>query len=410
VQQQIYQHTFANGLTLLAERMEHVRSAVMYLMVPAGCAHDPPEQLGLAGVLSEMITRGAGPRDSRELTMALDNLGLDHSESVGLMHMAFGGGTIACNLPKGLEIFADILRRPHLPEDELESCQELALQNIASLEDEPGSRVMVELDKHFYPTPISNDQRGTVEGIEALDIDSIRRYHQKFFRPGGSILSVAGNIQWEPLLEQVQRLFGDWQGAAPTALTLGPEPEKHVHIDKELEQTQIALAYPSIPVAHEDFYAAMGAANILSGGMGSRLFTEIREKEGLCYSVDASFQPLKDRGAMVASAASLNHQAQRTLDKLLEELRRLPQGIEEEEIQRVRVRLKTSLIMQQESPSKRATAMASNWYYLGRVRRFEEVEAAVNGLSVKSILDHLHRYPPKDFSIVTLGPSPLTHS
>ena len=123
----------------------------------------------------------------------------------------------------------------------------------------------------------------------------------------------------------------------------------------------------------------MGAVEVLSGGMGARLFTEIREKEGLCYSVSA-FQPLKDRGAVVGFAASLNHQAQRTLDKLLEELQRLPEGIESEEVDRVQVGLKTSLIMEQESTSSRAGGLASDWYYLGRVRPFEEVQAAVNGL------------------------------
>src|SRR5688572_4279081 len=106
--------------------MEHVRSAALYFLVPAGCAYDPEDQLGLSGVLSDMITRGAGDLDSRALTEALDNLGLDRSESVGVMHMHFWGTTIARNLPAALEIYADILRRPHLPDDELESCQALA--------------------------------------------------------------------------------------------------------------------------------------------------------------------------------------------------------------------------------------------------------------------------------------------
>jgi predicted Zn-dependent peptidase len=163
-----------------------------------------------------------------------------------------------------------------------------------------------------------------------------------------------------------------------------------------------------VPVADPDYYVALGAVNILSGGMGARLFTEIREKEGLCYSVSASYMPMKDRGSVVAHAASLNHQAQRTLDKLLAELRRLPEGIEEEEVERVRVGLKTSLIMQQESTSSRALSLASDWYYLGRVRPFEEVQAAINGLTAGAILSHLRRCPPGDFSVVTLGPAALT--
>src|SRR5215471_18329613 len=119
--QEIYEHTFPNGLTLLAERMEHVRSAALNFLVPAGCVYDPPRHLGTGSVLAELITRGAGARDSRELTLALDNLGLDRDESVGSMHMRFWAATLARNLPAGLELYADILRRPHLPDEEMEA-------------------------------------------------------------------------------------------------------------------------------------------------------------------------------------------------------------------------------------------------------------------------------------------------
>src|SRR5438445_9869568 len=116
--------------------MEHVRSAAVNFLVPAGCVYDPPEYAGIGSVLSDLITRGAGQRDSRELTLALDNLGLDRDESVGVMHMRFWGSTLATNLPAALEIYADILRRPHLPEEELDSVKSLALQELQGLEDE----------------------------------------------------------------------------------------------------------------------------------------------------------------------------------------------------------------------------------------------------------------------------------
>ena len=128
--QDVYHHTFPNGLTLLAERMEHVHSAALNFLVPAGCVYDPPEHAGIASVLSDLITRGAGERDSRALSLALDNLGLDRDESVGSMHMRFWGATLARNLPSVLELYADIILRPHLPEDELEPVQMLALQDL----------------------------------------------------------------------------------------------------------------------------------------------------------------------------------------------------------------------------------------------------------------------------------------
>src|ERR671923_323087 len=152
--QEIYQHTFANGLTLLAERMDHVRSAALNFLVPAGCVYDPPEHLGVASVLSDLITRGAGTRNSRELTLALDNLGLDRDESVGSMHIRFWGATLARNLPAALELYADILRRPHLPEEEMDPVKALAYQDLQSLEDEPRQKVLIELRQRYYPPPL----------------------------------------------------------------------------------------------------------------------------------------------------------------------------------------------------------------------------------------------------------------
>jgi predicted Zn-dependent peptidase len=408
VPQEIYQQTFANGLTLLAERMGHVRSAALNFLVPAGCAYDPPDQLGIAAVLSDLITRGAGRRDSRELTLALDNLGLDRSESVSTLHTRFWGHTVARNIPAALELYADILRLPHLPDEEMEAVSALALQDLRGLEDEPRSKLLVELRKHYYPSPLSNHHRGTAECIERLTVGDVRAFHRRHYGPRGTILSVAGNIQWQTLREQVGRLFGDWDGGGEVPLESGPPPPRRGHLTKELEQTQIGVAYPSVPIGRPDYYDALGAVNVLSGNMSSRLFTEIREKEGLCYSVWASYQTLKDRATVVCYAGSRNDRAQRTLDLLLRELRRLVEGIQPDEVERVQAGLKSSLIMQQESTASRALSLASDWYFLGRVRGLDEIQAAVDALTPDSIVAHLHRCPPGDFAIVTLGPQELT--
>src|SRR5437660_2343762 len=229
VPQEFFHHTFPNGLTLLAERMEHVRSAALNFLVPAGCVYDPPEHLGIASVMSDLITRGAGLRDSRELSLALDNLGLDRDESVGSMHMRFWGATLARNLPGALDIYADILRRPHLPEEEIEPVQALALQDLQSLEDEPRQKVLIELRKLHYPAPLGHDRRGTPDGIESLHARVIRSHYRKLFHGRGTILSVAGNIEWEPLRAQVQRLFGAWEAGAEPRLQIGPQPSKRAH-------------------------------------------------------------------------------------------------------------------------------------------------------------------------------------
>jgi predicted Zn-dependent peptidase len=141
--------------------------------------------------------------------------------------------------------------------------------------------------------------------------------------------------------------------------------------------------------------------------MSARLFTEVREKRGLAYAVWASYQTFKGCAAVLAYAGTLNSQAPETLAVLLGELRGLRKGVTAEEVERVQAGLKTSLIMQQESTSARARALASDWYYLGRVRSLDEIQAAVSALTPAAIVDHVRRYPPRDLTLVTLGPRPV---
>lgn len=405
--QQVHQHTYPNGLVLLAERMEHVRSAAINFLVPAGCAYDPPRRGGIASVLAAMITRGAGARDSRELSLALDGLGVDRDESVGAINMRFWGSTLARNVPATLDIYRDIILRPHLPADELEPVQALAIQDIQSLEDSPQQKVMIELRRRYYPPPLNKERRGTIEEIEGLTPEAVKGQYRRLFRPNGAILSVAGNIEWAPLKDQVERLFGAWPRGEDIDVTPEPHEPTSEHLPKDTQQTQIAFAFPSAQVGHADYYAARAAEGVLSGGMSARLFTEVREKRGLCYSVVVRHETFKDRGTMVGYAGTGADRAQQTLDVTVRELRRLKDGVEDDEIDRVKAGLKSSLIMQEESTSARAGAIATDWYFLGRVRSFDEIQAAIDGLSARAVLGYLDRFPVRNLTLVTLGPEPL---
>jgi len=405
--QDIHTHVFDNGLTLLAERMPHVRSAALNFLVPAGCVYDPVDQLGTASVLSEMIRRGAGERNSRELSLALDNLGLDRDESVGQMHLRFWGATLASNLVPALELYSDILRRPHLPKEELDAVKALALQDLQALSDDPKSMVMVELRRRYWPLPLGRDRRGTPENLRRITADKLRKHFEATFGPKNTILSVAGNIDWKPLRDAVGRLFGDWTGGGEAELKLKKPVGGRGHIKKDTTQTQIAVAYPSVPFGHRDYFAAQGAVQVLSGGMGARLFTEVREKRGLCYAVWASYQTFKDRACMYCYAGTTNERAQETLDVTLAELHRLTEGVTADEVQRVQAGLKSAVIMQEESTSARAGALASDWYFLGRIRSIEEIQAAIDSLTPAGIVNYAKQYPPREMTVVTLGPKSL---
>jgi predicted Zn-dependent peptidase len=388
--------------------MAYVRSAAVNFLVPAGCIYDPPAHPGIGSVLADLMMRGAGKRDSRELSLALDALGLDHDESVGALHTRFWASTLARNIPAALEIYADILRRPHLPRKELDPVRALALQDLQGLEDEPKQKVLVELRRRHYPPPLGQDRRGTEAGLRSLTADSLRKHYQTLFQPKGCILSIAGNVEWKRARDQVEKFFASWKPGAETQVKLGKPLPKREHLPKETEQTQIGIAFDSVPFGRPEYYTALGAVNVLSGGMSARLFTEVREKRGLCYAVWATYQTFKDRASILCYAGTTNERAQETLDVTLRELERLKDGIEPDEVARVQAGLKSSLIMQEESTSARAGTLASDWYYLGRVRTFDEIQKAIDNLTPATIIDYLQKYPPGDYTLVTLGPKALT--
>ncbi len=406
---QVFQHTFDNGLTLIAENMPHVRSATINIIVPAGCAYDPLNMPGISSVLSEIILRGAGKNNSKELSLAMDGIGLDRSCSAGTNHIRLWGATLSRNLPKTIDLFADIILKPHLPKSDIESVKLLAAQEIMSIEDDPKQKVMLALRKTHFPSPLGNDRRGTLEGLKAITHDALTKFWKKNFRPSGTIISVAGNIEWEPLKAQVEKLFGKWKGGDVPPLKLSPGKGGTSHITKDTQQVQIGIAYPSVTYGHKDFYAAIGAVNVLSGGMSSRLFTEVREKRGLCYSVWASYQNFKEVASVICYAGTTTDMAQETLDVTLKQIGNLTKGIKEEEVKRLKIGLKSSMLIQEESSSARAGSIAVDWYYLGRVRPLEEIQKSIDSITTKSILAHVKEYNPKEFTIVTLGNKQLKY-
>lgn len=403
----IHQHQLPNGLTLLAEPMDYVRSVTCCFMVPVGAASDPADSSGMAGVLSDMLVRGAGQRDSRELSQAFDNLGVDRGESVDTLNMWLTGSTLSRNATSSIDLFADVILNPFLPEDELEAAQALALQDIQALEDSPQEKVMLELRKRYLPPPLNADKLGSEAGIANITAASLKKHFQTKFRPNGAIFSFAGNFEWPQLKAQIERLFSHWKKQADEDFTPKPHKSKSEHIEKETQQTQIALAYPGPSIRDADYYAARGFTNVLSGGMSSRLFTEVREKRGLCYSVYAGHDTHKEFGTVLAYAGTRNERAQETLDVMLAELRKVKDGVTQDELDRVKAGLKSALIMRQESTSARAVAIASDWSLLERVRSFDEIQSAIDGLTTKQVADCAAKWNADSPTVLTLGPKPL---
>ncbi|QDU89930.1 Peptidase M16 inactive domain protein [Pirellulimonas nuda] len=403
----IYSHTFPNGLTLIGEPVESRDSAAFNLLIPAGCSLDPVGKFGLANFTCEMTLRGAGSRDNRALVEALDGLGVERGESVGVTQTVFSAACVAEQLHDALAVYADIVRRPHLPGDQLEAGRQVCLQEVRGMEDEPAQKVIEVVRRQHYPAPWGRASHGNVEGIEAVTAADIQRFSAQRYRPDHAILAVAGRFDWDRTLEHVQSLLGDWH-VDPMAKEREEDPPPPItHIPLDSSQCHLGLAFNTVPYKHADYFQAWAAVGVLSGGSSSRLFTEVREKRGLCYTVSASLQSQVDRAAVFCHAGTSAERAQETLDVTCQELVRLAEGVTKEELDRLKARVKSSLIMQQESTSSRAASLARDWKHLGRARSLEEVAVAFDAVTAESINAFLKALPPRDFTIVTLGPQPL---
>jgi predicted Zn-dependent peptidase len=400
-------HELSNGLVLLAEPVATVESAAFTLMAPCGCSDDPADRLGLTGMLSDMALRGAGQRDSRRLINDLEVLGVERGESVGISQTSFSGATLAENLLDALAIYADIVRRPHLPEDQLEASRAVCLQEIWGVEDEPAQKLMDQLRRRTYPEPWGRASHGDEPGVSSITLADVQRHWAAFYRPNGAILSIAGKVDWEPLVGQVESLFGSWKPVdAATCIESAP-PAGSPHIHFEGNQSHIGISFPSVPYRDPQYLQAWAAVGVLSGGMSSRLFTEVREKRGLCYSVSASLQTQLARARVLCYAGTTAERAQETLDVTYSELIRLRQGVDQAELERLKARIKSGLILQQESTSARSGAIARDWYHLHRVRTLDELGREFDALTAHSINAYLDEHPPADFTFATLGPQPL---
>ena len=405
--EKFFTHRFDNGLTLVGQQMDDVSSAATTLALPAGAAHDPEGGAGMATVGSAWVIRGAGARDTRSLNDVLDALGCQHHEDAHSEHLVIGTAQMGMNLPAVLPILADIIRQPHLSDAAFEPCRDLIAQSLAGLEDEPMRKCNVMIREMFFPQPLGRNPLGTAESLAAMTPQAARAHLHSRLCPDGTILAVAGRLDWGALVALVGQQLGDWIGPALAGPTITPAKRGVTHVEKPTAQMQIALAYPAVTMDHPRYYAARVAEMVLSGGMSARLFTEVREKRGLVYAVHAGYHCMKGHAGMFVYAGTMPERAQETLTVVVRELRRLKEGVQPDELDRARTRLRSHLVMQGEATSSRADAMAGDWYHLGRLRGLAEISAAVSAITADDVVEYVRDFPPDDLTVLTIGPRAL---
>ncbi|MBN1125588.1 MAG: insulinase family protein [Sedimentisphaerales bacterium] len=399
------QYTLDNGMVILGERMEHVQSAAFTFLLPCGAALLPEGACGAGEVIADWILRGAGKRNSRQLSDALDALGLHRAGEVSAAHLSLAGALEASNLHKAIDLYADILLQPALTEEQFAFSQQLALHELAGLDDDPRQKIGMLVSEQFYPSPWGRPSMGKLEELQALTPAHARQIIQDRFNIGRMIFTVAGKYDFETVCRQMESIFGSAKTGSDATVQNGPRGNKYVHESHDGAQVHIGLMTETPPITSQDYYNAMAAVSVLSGSMSSRLFTEVREKRGLCYAVRARYHSLRDIAGIRCYAGTTPDKAQETLDVIVAEFNRLHEGILEEEMDRAKVGLKSTLIMQSESTISRAGGIAGDYYLLGRVRPMEEIKQRLEETTVQTVLSFLQHNRFTEYTVATIGPS-----
>lgn len=410
----------ACGMPLICERMDGVKSVGVTWLLPFGAAHDPANHLGMSAMCSHLLFRGAGALNARAQADALDTLGVGRGAETQTFRLALSATLLGSNLLDALPLLVDAVRTPRFEQPAIDAVRDLCVQAIEGLDDDPQAKVMVNLRARHAAAPIDRSGMGTIEGLESVTRDALVDAWRTLATPGGAILAIAGDVDPPRVAEALNKALDDWRGSTPD-----PEPgdnavRGYAHETQDTAQVHIALAHDAPAESDPDAPLERVVASALSGGMSGRLFTEVREKRSLCYSVNASYGADRGFGRVAAYVGTTPERAQEALDVLWSELTRingpkrgegptgaLGGGISQSEFDRAVIGMTSRLVMSGESSSARAAALAQDFRKIGRPRSLEERVADIRRLTLKQVNEYLIRRRLGACTVATIGKAAL---
>ncbi|TSA83828.1 insulinase family protein [Deinococcus detaillensis] len=399
--------TLASGLTVAFERRA-TPGFSFHLRLPLGSAHDPAGQEGTAGLVEEWLYKGAGAFSARQFQDALDDLGVRRGGGIDAEATYFSGSGLNEDLAGALRLYADLLRRPHLPAGELPVLLDLARQDLESSQDNPAERLGLEARRMVFGTSgYAHPTSGTAQGLSQITPDTARAFWQRY-GADGSILSVVADTQAEAVFDLAAELFGDWQTADTQPVPLTPILGTTSHLKGDSQQTHFTFTGRGISPLSPDWLAWHLSLTALSGGSASRLFQAVREDRGLAYSVHAGPQVVGGVGLISGYAASTPQRAPETLSVMLGELRRWQAGLTGAEFDRAKNALMASTVFGSESIRARSGGMARDLAVFGRVREASEMRTEIAELTLERVNTFLAGYDLGELSLASLGPVPLS--
>jgi predicted Zn-dependent peptidase len=391
-----------NGMTVLTDDMPHLESASLGILVKAGSRSETQAEHGISHMLEHMAFKGTKTRNALAIASAIEDVGGDLNAATSVEHTGYFARVLKEDVALAGDILSDILQNSLFEQQELDREQQVIVQEIGAARDNPDDHVFDLFQSAAYPDqPIL----GTVDSVRSFGPDTIRAYMERNYVGDRMVMCAAGNVDHDALVDIANERFNGLRRDG------APEPVKAKYVGGEErllsdhEQAHIVLGLEGRAYNSDGFYAAQILASILGGGMSSRLFQEVREKRGLCYSVYAFHWAFADSGIFGIAASTGEEEVTELVPVVLDELRKATETITEEEVVRVRNQIRAGLLMSLESPSSRAGQLARQQILWGRPIPLQETVERINRITadrVKLIASQI--FDTDKVSLAGIGP------
>ena len=376
----------ANGLTVVTDHMPHLETAALGVWVDAGSRNEAPDQHGIAHLLEHMAFKGTKRRTARAIAEEIEAVGGDLNASTGVEHTAYYARVLADDVPLAIDLLADILANSAVDPEELKREQHVILQEIGAAQDSPEDWAFDLMQETAWPDqPVGRSILGTPDTVKAFTSASVHAYLDAYYRAPNMILSAAGKVDHDAIVALAEEKFAGFSGEPAARSGKSSYVGGEVCKTRDLMEAQVLLAFQGRPYGHDDYYTAQILASVLGGGMSSRLFQEVRETRGLCYSIYALHWAFSDTGLFAVHAATGAEDLGELMPVLIDELVRAGEAIEEAEVARSRAQIRASLMMAMESPAARAGQIARQMMIYGRCITSEEIVERIDAVSAEDV-------------------------
>lgn len=376
----------SSGLTVVTDDMPHLKTASLGVWVGAGSRDEQPDEHGISHLLEHMAFKGTTRRTARQIAEEIEAVGGDLNAATGIEQTAYYARVLEADVPLALDVLSDILADPSFDAEELAREQNVIVQEIGASEDTPDDIVFDYLQSTAFPNqPVGRSVLGTRDTVRAINSKRLRSYLARNYRAPDMVISAAGSVNHQAIVSEAERRFAAFSGSAaptpqPAHFTGGARIES-----RDLEQVHIALAMEGVSQTDPSLYSLQVFTNILGGGMSSRLFQEIREIRGLCYSIYTYHGAYADTGMFGLYAGTDASDVNELMNVVVDEIHRAADTVNETELARAKAQMKAGLLMALESSGARAEQLARHMLAYGRPIPVEEIVAKVEAVTVESV-------------------------